>query len=148
LLIGTRQFRLGLYLRPAFTVSIWSTILVVLLSLCALGCRGGAGGMGSHTQKGKATWYGNEFHGRTTASGDKFDQNALTAAHKSYPFGTIVRVKNLNNGKTVKVRINDRGPFSHGRIIDLSRGAARKLDMIQAGVVPVRIEVVKWGPRR
>ncbi len=104
--------------------------------------------MGKYTQKGQATWYGNEFHGRRTASGQVFNQNALTAAHREYPFGTIVKVKNLKNGKTVKVRINDRGPFTGGRIIDLSKGAARKIDMLRDGVVPVRIEVVKWGKGR
>lgn len=118
----------------------------LLLVVCMTGC-GGRGHPGKHTQKGYASWYGEEYHGRKTASGETFDQNALTAAHAKYPFGTVVLVKNLNNGRTAKVRINDRGPFRKGRIIDVSKGAARQLDMIRDGVVPVRIEVQKWGPR-
>jgi len=100
---------------------------------------------GKGVQKGTACWYGNEYHGRKTASGEVFDQWAMTAAHRELPFGTIVRVKNLRNGRAVKVRINDRGPFVRGRIIDLSRGAAERLGMVQAGIGPVRLEVLKWG---
>lgn len=96
-------------------------------------------------QKGLASWYGNEYHGRQTASGELFDQEAMTAAHKKLPFGTVVRVHNLKNGRSVVVRINDRGPFVRRRIIDLSKGAARQLDMIRDGVVPVRIEVLRRG---
>ena len=100
---------------------------------------------GGHTDKGLASWYGNEFHGRPTASGETFDQYAMTAAHRTFPFGTVVRVNNLSNGRAVDVRINDRGPFIRGRIIDLSRAAAQRVDMIVDGVVPVRIEVLRWG---
>ena len=92
---------------------------------------------------GEASWYGEKFHKRQTASGERFDMNKLTAAHPSLPFNTIVLVENLNNGRKVRVRINDRGPFIEGRIIDLSRKAAEKLDMIRAGVVPVRLEIQK-----
>jgi len=102
---------------------------------------------GGHAEKGKACWYGAEYQGKRTASGEVFDMNKLTAAHRKLPFGTIVRVKNLQNGRTVKVRINDRGPFTRGRIIDLSKAAAAEIGMISGGVVPVRIEVLKWGPR-
>ena len=131
----------------SFRIRPGSTALAVLFGcLCMTGCGGGRGGA-AHVQEGSATWYGNEFHGRTTASGERFDQNAMTAAHATYPFGTVVRIKNLRNGKTVDVRINDRGPLKRGRIIDLSKGAARKLDMIAAGVVPVRLEVLRWGGR-
>ena len=92
---------------------------------------------------GTASWYGPGFHGRRTASGEKFNQNALTAAHRSLPFGTKVRVTNMRNGRSVIVRINDRGPFSGGRIIDLSRGAARAIGMVSSGTAPVRLEVLR-----
>jgi rare lipoprotein A len=94
-------------------------------------------------QRGQATYYADRFHGRTTASGERFDQGALTAAHRRLPFGTRVRVINLNNDASVIVRINDRGPFGNRRrIIDLSRAAAERIGMIQAGVVPVKVEVL------
>jgi rare lipoprotein A len=94
-------------------------------------------------QHGLASWYGNEYHGRQSASGEIFNENALTAAHRTLPFGTVVRVYNKKNGRQVVVRINDRGPFIRGRIIDLSKAAAREIDMIVDGVVPVRLEVVR-----
>ena len=94
------------------------------------------------TYRGQASWYGPGFHGRRTANGEVFNSNALTAAHRSLPFGTKVRVTNMNNGRSVVVRINDRGPFSGGRIIDLSAGAARTINMINSGVAPVRVEVL------
>ena len=97
----------------------------------------------SSVQRGKATWYGGKFHGRKTASGERFDKRAMTAAHRKLRFGTKVRVTNLQNGKSVVVRITDRGPFGGGgRIIDVSEAAARKLEMIRAGVVPVTVEIV------
>ncbi|MEM6299274.1 MAG: septal ring lytic transglycosylase RlpA family protein [Bacteroidota bacterium] len=95
------------------------------------------------TENGKASYYADKFHGRTTASGEKYDKNKMTAAHKKLPFGTRVRVTNKTNGKTIIVRINDRGPFVKGRIIDLSRAAATKVDMIRAGVVDVKMEVLR-----
>lgn len=95
------------------------------------------------TQSGTACWYGAEFHGRRTASGEIFDQNKLTAAHPSLPFGTIVRVTNKANDQSVLVRINDRGPWKRGRIIDLSRAAAQQLDMVNAGLAEVDLEVVR-----
>ena len=95
--------------------------------------------------KGMASWYGPGFNGRRTASGERFRQNDLTAAHKTLPFGTIVRVTNLQNTRTVEVRINDRGPFVRGRIIDLSKGAAERLRMIRTGVVPVEVRVLSLG---
>jgi len=91
---------------------------------------------------GRASWYGPGFHGRHTASGEVFNQNALTAAHRTLPFGTRVRVTNVHNNRQVVVRINDRGPFSHGRVIDLSAGAARAIGLDRAGVGPVRVEVL------
>ena len=91
-------------------------------------------------QVGKASWYGPRFHGKKTASGKRFNQHALTAAHRRLPLGTRVKVTNLKNGKTVKVKINDRGPYHDGRIIDLSRAAAERLSM--DGVTRVSIEVL------
>lgn len=100
------------------------------------------GGRSSYHEKGIASWYGGKFHGRTTASGERYDMNKLTAAHRKLPFGSRVLVTNLDNGRQVEVRITDRGPFVHGRIIDLSRAAALRIDMIQAGTARVRIEVI------
>jgi rare lipoprotein A len=96
--------------------------------------------------RGWASWYGPGFHGNRSASGERYNQNALTAAHRTLPFGTRVRVTNLNTGVSVIVRINDRGPFIRGRIIDLSAAAARTIGMIGSGVAPVTIEVL--GPAR
>lgn len=89
-----------------------------------------------------ASWYGVEEQGRATASGELMDPEAMTAAHRTLPFGSVVRVTDRNNGQTVEVVINDRGPFVRGRIIDLSFGAARELGMVESGVAPVRIQVV------
>ncbi len=97
---------------------------------------------GQNVQRGKASWYGKPFHGRLTASGERFDMHAPTAAHKSLPFGTRVRVTNLDNGKHTVVRINDRGPFVKGRIIDLSYGAAKQIQMLQMGVARVKLEIL------
>ncbi len=94
-----------------------------------------------YSETGVASWYGKKFHGRKTASGERYNQNKMTAAHKTLPFGTRVRVKNLENGKTASVVINDRGPFTKGRVIDVSRAAARKLDMVNSGTARVRISV-------
>jgi rare lipoprotein A len=129
--------------------------LVLLLAAVAAACAGGNGeGAGRRegavlkTERGKASWYGDRFHGRMTASGERFDQGDMTAAHRKLPFGARVRVKNERNGRSVVVRINDRGPYGPGRIIDVSRAAAEKLDMIRAGVVPVTVEVLELPPPR
>lgn len=95
------------------------------------------------TQSGKASYYADKFQGRKTASGETFRQNRMTAAHQTLPFGTKVKVTNLDNGRTIKVRVNDRGPFVSGRIIDLSKKAARKLGMVQSGVANVKIKYKK-----
>ena len=92
--------------------------------------------------EGIASWYGPRFEGRTTASGERFDENALTAAHATLALGTRVRVTNLRNGRSVVVRINDRGPRYRHRLIDLSRAAAAALGMIRRGTAPVRVEVL------
>lgn len=100
------------------------------------------------TQTGVASWYAGEFHGRRTASGEIYDAEALTAAHHTLPFGARVRVTNRENGRTVVVRINDDGPHVKGRVIDLSRAAARALGMLETGTAEVRIERVdNDGPR-
>lgn len=106
-------------------------------------------GMAPAVQRGLATFYGAEQQGGPTASGERFDRHQLTAAHRTLPLGTRVRVTNTRNGRSVEVRINDRGPYGgHGRIIDLSEAAARRLDMIDAGVVPVIVEVLPDGRDR
>jgi rare lipoprotein A len=92
--------------------------------------------------QGIASWYGPGFHGRRSASGERFNQNELTAAHKTLPFGTQVRVTNLNNGRSVTVRINDRGPYSGRRVLDLSAEAARQIGMMGTGTAPVKIDVL------
>jgi rare lipoprotein A len=95
----------------------------------------------AYEEEGIASWYGGKFHGRLTANGETFNTHELTAAHKQLPFNTVVRVTNLSNGKTVKVRINDRGPFVDGRTIDLSYAAAVELDMISTGTAPILLQV-------
>jgi rare lipoprotein A len=95
--------------------------------------------------EGNASWYGPGFAGRRTASGEVFDPAQLTAAHRSLPFGTLVRVVNLDNGRSVEVRINDRGPFKPDRVIDLSRAAAERLAMVSSGVARVRVEPLAPG---
>lgn len=92
---------------------------------------------------GIASWYGNPHHGRRTANGERYDKSAFTAAHRTLPYNTLVQVKNLENGKQVKVRINDRGPFANNRIIDLSYAAAEAIGMIRAGRARVRLEVLR-----
>ena len=96
--------------------------------------------VGNYTETGEASWYGPGFHGKKTSSGDTYNQNAFTAAHKTLPFGTRLNVKNLDNGRTTRVTVNDRGPFKSGRIIDLSRAAANDLGMIGTGTARVRIQ--------
>ena len=95
--------------------------------------------------QGAASWYGPGFYGRTTANGERFSKGTLTAAHRTLPFGTKVRVTNLSNGRSVVVRINDRGPFKYHRVIDLAHGAASQLQMMQAGEVPVKLEILAKG---
>ena len=104
-----------------------------------------ASGGGSEYQSGMASWYGGNFHGRTTANGEKYDMWAMTAAHKTLPFGTRVKVTNTRNGDTVVVRINDRGPFVGGRVIDLSRAAANDIGMANSGVAPVKLTILGKG---
>lgn len=99
----------------------------------------------AYTEEGNASWYGVPFHGRRASNGEVYDMNKLTAAHRTLPFDTVVRVTNLSNGKATVVRITDRGPFVDNRIIDLSMAAAREIDSIGPGVVPVRLEILSAG---
>jgi len=122
--------------------------LVLTTSLCTAGslskwAKGQASSMALRMSGGrtvKASWYGGKHHGGPTASGEKFNQNALTAAHKTLPFNTRIRVTNPANGKSVVVRINDRGPFTGGREIDLSYAAAKQIGILIQGVAKVKIE--------
>lgn len=113
-----------------------------ILIFCMLGLVGSSMGQ---SQTGKASFYADKFEGQPTASGEKYKHNKLTAAHKTLPFGTVVRVTNLENGNTVDVIINDRGPYVDGRVIDLSRSAAEKLAFINVGVTDVKLEVIDPG---
>ncbi len=98
-----------------------------------------------YVETGIASWYGPDFHGKKTANGEIFNTNDFTAAHKTLPFGTIVKITSLENNKTTIVRINDRGPFVTNRIIDLSNAAATQLDMTKKGIMNVKIEVLEKG---
>ena len=93
--------------------------------------------------QGKASFYGSEFNGRKTANGEIYDETALTAAHRTLPFGTVLRVTNLRNGLSVIVRINDRGPFHPDRVIDLSKNAAEEIDLITYGVTDIEAEILE-----
>jgi rare lipoprotein A len=113
---------------------IFSTVFVLLSTFCF-----------AQTQTGKASFYADKFEGRPTASGEKYKHNKLTAAHKSLPFGTVIKVTNLKNDRSVEVVVNDRGPYVDGRIVDLSKSAAEKLEFVNIGLADVRIEVVDAG---
>ncbi|MFQ3789751.1 septal ring lytic transglycosylase RlpA family protein [Halomonas sp. A29] len=122
--------------------------LTLLALLLIAGCAGRDGGRsgervsapsGWNGEQGQASFYADRYHGRRTASGEAHDRNSLTAAHRNLPFGTRVRVTRLDNGRETVVRVNDRGPFVRGRVIDLSRRAAEELDMVGQGVVNVRL---------
>ena len=117
---------------------------IAIVALVLGGCAIGAGiespaAASEYDRTGKASWYGKRYHGRTTASGVPYDMHAMTAAHRSLPFGTRVRVTNLANRRSVVLTINDRGPYAGRRIIDVSRRAAEILGMVTAGVVRVRV---------
>ncbi|MFQ5350399.1 MAG: septal ring lytic transglycosylase RlpA family protein, partial [Thermoanaerobaculia bacterium] len=122
-------------------------LLVLAALLLATGCATAPASRPGHRERGIASWYGPGFHGRQTANGETYDMYAMTAAHKSLPFDTVVEVRNLDNGRRTEVRINDRGPFVRGRIIDLSRAAAEALDMIGSGVARVEITLVRHRPK-
>ncbi len=102
----------------------------------------GASKLAGTMQQGMASWYGQDWHGKKTANGERYDMDSMTAAHKTLPFGTVVKVQNERNGRECLVRINNRGPFSKGRVLDLSRAAARQLDMVGSGVAKIKMQVV------
>ncbi|HHH14247.1 MAG TPA: septal ring lytic transglycosylase RlpA family protein [candidate division WWE3 bacterium] len=112
-------------------------ILSLLIALSTSACAKHNG-----IQTGKGSWYGKKFHGRLTANGEKYNMYALTAAHKTLPFNTMVEVTNLSNNRKVVVRINDRGPYAKGRIIDLSYLAAKKLGYVNKGVAKLKVKVL------
>jgi rare lipoprotein A len=99
-------------------------------------------------QLGSGSYYADKFAGRSTASGAPYEPQGFTAAHRSLPFGSVLRVTRKDGGQVVYVRVTDRGPFTRGRILDLSRAAAERLDMLRVGVVPIRVEVLEYGPRK
>jgi len=128
--------------RAAGTTALLAAAACLALLLFQCSDKKKTGSDSAYAEEGMASYYGAKFHGKKTASGEKFNMYAMTAAHRSLPFGAKVKVTNLDNGKQVVVRINDRGPWKEGRVIDLSRAAAAKLDMIDSGLARVRIEVV------
>jgi len=119
-----------------------AALALLLLSLLT-GC---GGSKSAFTQSGQGSYYADKFNGRPTASGAPYRPGKMTAAHNTLPFGTKIKVTNVKNGRSVKVTVNDRGPHVKGRIVDVSRKAARKLDLVDAGVVPVQLKVVKAAP--
>ena len=122
----------------AFAAALFASSLVAGVTVEPIHAEAGA----RHISSGAASYYGKRFHGRRTANGERFNMNSMTAAHKSLPFGTKVKVTNKRNGRSVVVRINDRGPYHGGRVIDLSRAAAAKIGMIGSGTAPVSIDVL------
>lgn len=120
---------------------------MLFLSSCGIVSRTTADESVRFITHGTASWYGPDFHGLLTANGETYNMNALTAAHRTLPFNTVVRVKNIDNGKSVVVRINDRGPYVGDRVIDLSRKAAEEINMIGSGTAPVRLYLVQEGDR-
>jgi len=122
----------------------WALLLVcgVAAGACTVLPKGQADLDVSMKERGIASWYGEDFHGWLTANGETYDMEALTAAHRTLPLGTWVLVTNVENGRQVRVRVNDRGPYLYGRVLDLSLAGARALDMVDSGVAAVQIEVV------
>lgn len=132
------------------TIGMAAAALAVALVYCGCGRRPVAVAPDAEplsVQSGKASYYARKFQGRKTASGERYDRREMTAAHRRLPFGSIVRVTNLANGRAVLVRINDRGPWGRGRVIDISEAAAKEIDMIRAGVVRVKVEVMSRPDR-
>ena len=127
-------------------VGHYSRVRRLAFFLCMLALLSACSGKKGLELEGLASYYAEPYHGRRTANGEVFDTyQAMTAAHRTLPFNTVVRVENKVNGKEVEVRINDRGPFIKGRIIDLSLRAARAINMVRTGVVPVKLKIVSQG---
>ena len=138
-----------------FKLIIISAVALLLITGCGITKRGtdlsddpapkleNVKGEAPVIETGVSSWYGPNFHGKLTANGEIYDMNGVTAAHRTLPFNSILLVENLDNGKTVEVRVNDRGPYAKNRIIDLSRGAAKKIDMIGPGTARVRLYLLE-----
>lgn len=122
-------------------------VLTVVMMTVVAGCGSGPGpnSGADSSEEGVASYYGSKFQGRPTASGEIYDQTALTAAHPKLPFGTLILVTNLSNGKKLELRVNDRGPFVEGRILDVSYRAAEELGFVREGLARVRVEVLRTG---
>lgn len=129
-------------MKPALKV-LSLVLLLAILSGCSTSRSGSGGNWVGHTQTGQASYYADKFQNRPTASGEPYKARQKTAAHRTLPFGSQVRVTNLQNGKSVVVRVNDRGPFIKGRIIDLSRSAFSSIGNTSVGLLNVRIEVIR-----
>lgn len=125
---------------------ICTSACLLALGLVMASCAAGYRAAYEDELEGIASYYADEFNGRRTSNGEVFDMHAMTAAHKTLPFHSIVRVTNLDNQRSVEVRINDRGPFKDGRVIDLSYAAALELGMVTKGLVPVVIDILELGP--
>jgi rare lipoprotein A len=123
---------------------LWTLIVTgtVLLTGCAAISKGRADLDVGMKERGVASWYGDDFHGWVTASSERYDMHAFTAAHRTLPLGTVARITNVVNGRHVMIRINDRGPYVNGRILDLSYAAAKRLGMVRDGVSAIQLEVV------
>lgn len=119
---------------------MWRPLIALALFTLLAGCASHSIDPRGYDETGTASFYGSRHHGKRTASGEPFDQHGLTAAHRTLPFGTRVQVTNLKNDRSVIVRINDRGPHTRGRLIDLSKAAAQQLDMIRSGTARVRVQ--------
>ncbi|MDO7885489.1 septal ring lytic transglycosylase RlpA family protein [Hymenobacter cheonanensis] len=122
------------------------SLTALFISLLALALSACGSSKSAFTQSGQGSYYADKFDGRATASGAPYRPGQLTAAHNTLPFGTKLKVTNTRNGHSVKVVVNDRGPHAKGRIVDVSKRAARKLDIIDAGVAPMQIKVLHMGP--
>lgn len=131
--------------RPVLLAGFVLLLAVSVLTGCSLERRGPEPKV---VERGVASWYGPKFHGRTTANGERYDMHGMTAAHRTLPFGTLLEVRNLDNGKVCRLRVNDRGPFIRGRILDVSYGAAQELGMVGPGTARVEIAVLPPEPPR
>ncbi|GAB3525856.1 hypothetical protein GCM10027443_00370 [Pontibacter brevis] len=137
--------RLSAPLQTAVIAWVKQAVVAGCLAACISSCAGSAPAFGErgYTEEGKASYYARKFQGRDMANGQPYRRGKMTAAHRTLPLGTKVKVTNVRTNKSVKVKITDRGPFVKGRIIDLSEKAARRLDFIKAGVIPVEMKVIQ-----
>ncbi len=130
------------------TYRIYTLLIAVTVAGCAVLPGPSKEYKVGYQEKGVASWYGEPFHGRRTANGEIYDMFGMTAAHRLMPLGTSMQVKNLNNDRTVTVRVNDRGPFVRGRILDLSYQAAHDLDMVRSGTAPIKLRVIEISQKK